>query len=127
MSDYTGPVGPTKEAWEKWYQRMANVARMLWHPERRQGFACNAKDEAMMRDMLDRLKDDEDWQWDEVPPLVVSRVVPPGEIRAVDPNTIEILRFDQVLRSNKGHGRFAGLLTPQRDELHNPWRQKNQR
>ena len=120
---YTGPVRPTQHQMQKWYHRTKDFL----NPIQRNGYgiAVHPQDEALMRDLLEQLLEDPTWTHDDVPPMVVAKMgnIQQGEIRPVDPKTLNVVAMRQVLRSAKGFGRFDGLVLPDgHDGLHNPWR-----
>jgi hypothetical protein len=123
MPDYTGPIGPTKEQWEKWYHRMKDFMNPL--QLRQYGVACHPDDEGMIKDMLERLLEDDTWPHAEVPPLVTSNLVKRGEVKPVTLDTLKQVHMSQVMSSSKGFGRFGGLVVPKgRGEgLHDPWKE----
>lgn len=118
---YTGPVKPTKEQWEKWYHRMKDFINPIH--QRGYGIVCNPKDEAMMKDMLERLVDDETWPHDGVPDLVTTKLIPEGQVQPISVEDLKVVRMREVVGSNRGFGRFNGLALPSGMEgLVNPWR-----
>ncbi len=121
MTAYTGPIQPTKEEWEKWYHRMKDFMNPL--QQRQLGIACNPKDEAMMKDMLEQLLEDETWAHEDVPPLIISNQMQIGEVQPITLTDMKIIQMREALGSSIGFGRFKGLALPSgMDGLNNPWR-----
>lgn len=120
---FTGPLRASKEQLETWYHRMKDFMNVL--QSRQMGVACHPSREPVIRDMLERLIEDDTWPHDEVPPLVTSITVKPEEIRPVDLETMKTIHLQQVTNSRRGFGRFGGLLVPKGkgEGLHDPWRE----
>lgn len=119
--DYTGPVGPSREDREKWYHRFKDFCHAI--QQRKFGIVAHPDDKGLIKDSLERLPEDESWpHGSEVPPVFFTKRVKPGNIMPCDHETMQILTMAAVTRSQKGFGRFAGLYTPGRDGLSNPWR-----
>lgn len=124
MSEYTGPLKPPKVVFEQWAHRMKDFLNPI--QQRGFGIAINPKDKGMIVDMLEWLKEQDTWQHGhEVPPVVVTSRVKEGEIRPVDPETLKVLTMAQVNKTRTGFGRYGGLLLPNRDGIHDPWKKGN--
>lgn len=121
MSEYTGPLGPTPAEWEAWYHRFKDFCSPL--QLRQYGIACHPQDKQLMVDQLERLLEDDTWPHKEVPPLVTSDLVPRLQVQPVSLATLKLVPMREVLGSRKGFGRYAGLRTPGRDGLHDPWKE----
>lgn len=120
MAEYTGPVGFSKLEWDIWYHRMKDVCHMVY--QRRHALICNPADEALMRDMLERLPEDDTWPHDNIPDLYTHATVPKGSVFPFDPITEAIRTFEQINRSRRGFGRWAGLELPTKDGLTDPFK-----
>jgi hypothetical protein len=124
MSDgLTGPVKISKEDFEKWYHRLKNIAHLL----HQRGYALggNPKWGSMLRDMQERMMEDETWPHDDPIRVVISNDIAETDILPVDPETLKTLTLAQVNNSTAGYGRYKGLLIPQGDTLHQvDWRRK---
>jgi hypothetical protein len=125
MSDdgLTGPVQVSKEDFEKWYHRLKDICHLLI--QRGYAVGANPKWKSMMKDMQDRMLEDETWSHADAIPVVFSKNIAESDIRPVDPDTLRILTFKQVNNSSGGFGRYKGLLIPQGDKLHEvDWKRK---
>ncbi len=120
MNDYTGPIKPSKREWETWYHRMKDFMNPL--QQRQLGIACNPKDEAMMKDMLEQLIEDDTWPHEDVPPLITSDRMKVGEVQPVTLGDMKIIQMREAMGSKVGFGRFRGLALPSgHGGLNNPW------
>lgn len=120
----TGPMKVPEEMMEDWYQRLVNVAIPL--KRRGLGLACHPKDHAFMRDMLERLMEDERWKFDEPMVLVVHSAIQQGTFQPVKDadTTAKILTMTQAMKARRGLGRFTGISLPNNGEISDPFREK---
>jgi hypothetical protein len=121
-TEYTGPLKPSEREMEQWYHRMKDALNPIQLNQF--GVACHPDDEPMIRDMLERLIEDDTWPHDEVPPLVTSTLMKRNELRPVALETLKQVHMRNVVNARTGFGRFGGLLLPRgRGEgLHDPWK-----
>jgi hypothetical protein len=119
---YTGPVRPSKEQWETFYHRAKDFLNPL--QQRGWAFAVNPADEALFKDLLERLVEDDTWvHGKKVPPMITSITVKRGEVMPADPKTTKVVSMRDALQADSGFARFRGLSLPSGiDGLHNPWR-----
>jgi len=120
----TRPMRVPDDQMEDWYVRFKNVAGMLH--QRSYGIGCNPKDQAFIRDMLERLAEDEDWRHEEVPILVIHRGIAEGTFMPVEnaAATAKIITMRQAVKSRTGLGRFSGVSLPKNGEISRPFRTK---
>lgn len=117
MSDgLTGPAKISKEDFEKFYHRLKDVCHLLMQ----RGFAVggNPKWKSYLKDMQERMLEDETWPHADAIPVVISKDIAETDIMAVDPETLKTLTLREVNKSGAGFGRYKGLLIPQDDVLH---------
>lgn len=94
----------------RWYETFLDIVKAA--KRRGYGIAINQAHKSPIQDMMERVLEDELYPYDELPPLVVHRDVPPGEYRMVDTDTMKVLEMQAAVNSKKGLGRFTKLWTP---------------
>ena len=94
----------------RWYEIFLDQVKAAHR--RGYGIATNKAHESAMKDMMERVFEDELYPFDDLPPLVVHRDVPPGEYRMVDKATMQVLSMQAAMNSNTGLGRFQKVWTP---------------
>lgn len=114
MTDsYTGPLGIPKEIWEAWYHRMKDMFHTV--QQRGLGIAVHPDDAAPIRDMLERLVEDETWpHGTDVPPLIESRLMQRGQVQPCNAQKGTIMTLREAVQSDTGMGRYSGLLLPRK-------------
>lgn len=123
MAEYTGPTGPSDVEWFQWYHRLVDAI----NPVHQRGWAicCNPKDSAVVKDFLERIKEDaEAWAHPDVPDLYLTTLCPEGQVRPFDRHRLRPATMTEVMRSRTGFGRFGGLLLPTKEGLADTWRLK---
>ncbi len=110
-----------KPQMEDWYVRFKNAAFALYR--RGYGIGCNPKDRAFIHDMLERLGEDEDWNHDDLPILVVHNGIPEGTFQPVEnaADTAKVITLREAMKTRRGLGRWAGISLPKHGEISRPF------
>jgi hypothetical protein len=105
--DRTSQENPKLAAWFENLIMVCNVAM-----RRGFGIACHPSAKAPMMDFMERVLEDDLYNFDELPPLVVHSQVQPGEFQFIDDTTMKVISFQAAMKSGTGIGRFDKMYAP---------------
>lgn len=94
----------------RWYETFLDVCKAA--KRREMGIAVNPSNEAPIKDMMERVFEDELWTMGDLPPLLVHSDVPPGTYQLVEPTTLKLISMAAGMGKETGLGRFSRLYTP---------------
>jgi hypothetical protein len=94
----------------RWYETFLDVVKAA--KRREMGVAVHPSNQSPIRDMMERVYEDELWNLGDLPPLLVHSDVEPGTYQLVDVDTLNLISFRAAMGKEKGLGRFTTIYTP---------------